>query len=96
MKCCGSSSLLKRNDFWQKTRQVEQPYIPRNAAPIKFKYDISIVTNTPISIISALTDAKISASSNYEVIRMHLYYVRRAGGGATQRSFVFISGARTS
>ena len=76
MKCCGSSSLLKRNYFWRKTRQIEQPYIPHNAAPMHLKYDVSIVADTPISIISALTDAKISASSNYEVIRMHLYYVR--------------------
>ena len=60
------------------------------------KYDVSIVADTPICIVSSLTDAKIPAWSNYEVIRMHLYYVRRAGGGANKRSFILNCGARTS
>ena len=84
MICCGSSSLLKPNYFWQKTRQIEQPYIAQPAAPMHLRYDVSIVADTPISIISALTDAKKSVSSNHEVIPMHLCYVRRAGGGVTK------------
>ena len=66
MKCCGGSSLLKRNYCWQKTREIEQAYIAQKAGPMHLKYDVSIVADSSISIIiSALTDAKISASSNY-------------------------------